>query len=58
MLTHMHTISTLCGEQLGSKGEAAEEIEKKKEVLVNDRTLARLGPDSDQAASSQCVALG
>ena len=54
----MHTISTLCGEQLGSKGEAAEEIEKKKEVLVNDRTLARLGPDSDQAASSQCVALG
>ena len=31
MLTHVHMGYTLCGLQLGSKGELVEEIEKEKE---------------------------
>ena len=57
MLTHVHTSSTLCGYQVGSKGKVVVELEEK-EALVSDRTLARPGLDSDQAMFGQCVALG
>ena len=40
MLTHVHISSTLCGYQLGSKGEVVVEIEKEKEELHCDQTLA------------------
>jgi hypothetical protein len=36
MLIHVHTSSRLYGWQLGSKGEAVEELEKEKEVKVPD----------------------
>ena len=39
MLTHVHTSYTLCGLQLGSKGEVFEDIEKEKEAQGTDRTL-------------------
>ena len=46
MLTHEHMSCTHCGWQLGSKGEAVEELEKEKEAklrtgpcLQGDRTL-------------------
>ena len=39
MLTHVHTSSTVCGEQVGIKGEVFEEIEKEKAASVPDRTL-------------------
>jgi hypothetical protein len=38
MLTHVHTSSTLCGYQVGSKGEAVANLEKEKEARVPDRT--------------------
>ena len=46
MLTYMHTNSTLCGQQLESKGEVFEEIEKEKKAKVHDQTLASERPDS------------
>ena len=39
MLTHKHTSSTLCGYQLGSKGEVSVEKEKEMEAQGTDRTL-------------------
>jgi hypothetical protein len=39
MLTHVHMGYTLCGLQLGSKGEVVEVIEKEREEKVQDRTL-------------------
>ena len=40
MLTLMHTSSTICGYQVGSKGEAVVDFENEKEETVHDRTLA------------------
>ena len=40
MLTYVHTSSTLCGYQARSKDEVVVDLEKEKEEMVHDRTLA------------------
>ena len=39
LLTHVHYGETLCGWQLGSKGEVVEVLEKQKEEKCRERTL-------------------
>ena len=40
MLTHVHTSSTLCSQQVGSKGKVVVDLEKEKEVKAEDWMLA------------------
>jgi hypothetical protein len=41
MPTHVHTSSTLCGEQVGSKDEVVSDLEIEKQTLLVNRTLSR-----------------
>jgi hypothetical protein len=52
MLTHVHTSSTLCGYYVGSKSEAVTDLEKEKEGLHPDRTLASARPDAGPCVQS------
>jgi hypothetical protein len=53
ILTHVHTSSTFCGYQVGSKGKAVAQLEKEKGEKVRDRTLAAGWPDSPRESRDQ-----
>jgi hypothetical protein len=57
MLTHVHTSSTLCGYQVGSKDETVEEIEKEKAMLATDWTWGlTLGSVGSFITAACCLA--